>query len=150
MLFISKHNMEVISTNYLAVLVGAIINMVLGGLWYGPLFGKAWTKLSGMTAETMDAAKRKGMSKSYALMFVGALIMSAILWHEVALGSEYIKMYGAWSGVITGAWLWLGFVAPTTVGMVLWEGKPWKYWFIVSGYYLVALAILGGMFAVWM
>lgn len=142
--------MEVISTNYLAVLVGAIINMVLGGLWYGPLFGKTWARLAGMTGDSMSEAKKRGMAKSYILMFVGSLIMAFVLEHAVVYGAEYINVYGVWAGVITGIWYWLGFVAPTTVGMVLWEGKPWKYWFIVSGYYLVALAILGGMFAVWM
>ncbi len=43
--------------NYLAVVVAAIANMVLGFLWYGSLFGKQWIKLSGFTAEAMNEAK---------------------------------------------------------------------------------------------
>ena len=30
------------SVNYLAVLVAAALEIGLGALWYGPLFGKPW------------------------------------------------------------------------------------------------------------
>ena len=46
-----------IPINYLAVLAAAVSNMVLGFLWYGPLFGKTWSKLMGwgeMTPEKMN------------------------------------------------------------------------------------------------
>lgn len=36
--------MEMLRINYLAILVGVIANVILGFLWYGPLFGKAWAK----------------------------------------------------------------------------------------------------------
>lgn len=38
-----------VPVNYLAILVAAVLSMVLGFLWYGPLFGKEWTKLMGVT-----------------------------------------------------------------------------------------------------
>jgi hypothetical protein len=139
-----------VSVNYLAILVAAIVNMVLGALWYGPLFGKTWTQLCGFTSEKMDEMKKKGMTKSYVLMFAGSLIMAYVLNYFVVYASSYTNASGAYAGLMVGVWAWLGFVAPTTVGMVLWEGKPWKYWYIVSGYYLVALAIMGKILAIWM
>jgi hypothetical protein len=33
--------------------------------------------------------------------------------------------------------------------MVLWEGKPFKYWLIVAGYWLVALILSGAILALW-
>ena len=38
-----------VDVNYLAVLVAAIINMVIGSIWYSPSmgFGKSWMKYSG-------------------------------------------------------------------------------------------------------
>ncbi|MBI3341870.1 DUF1761 domain-containing protein, partial [Candidatus Curtissbacteria bacterium] len=33
--------------NYMAVVAAAVVNMVLGFLWYGPLFGKPWMKMMG-------------------------------------------------------------------------------------------------------
>src|ERR1051325_1549607 len=44
-------------TNYLAVLVCAVIIFLLGGLWYSPvLFAKRWVALQGKTMEEMQAA----------------------------------------------------------------------------------------------
>ena len=50
-----------VSINYLAVLVAAIASIVLGFVWYGPLFGKTWTQLMGFDKKKMDDMKKKGM-----------------------------------------------------------------------------------------
>ena len=134
--------------NYLAVLVAAVLNMVLGGIWYGPLFGKQWVLLSGMSQQQMDLGKTK-MTRSYSLMFVGSLLMSYTLAHAIVFAGSYLNMSGVSAGLMGGFWNWLGFVAPVTVGVVLWENKPWKLWFITSGYYLVALMVMGVILAVW-
>ena len=135
--------------NYWAVLVAAVVNMVLGFLWYGPVFGKAWQKETGMTAEKMDAAKGKGMGKTYALMTLGSLVMSYVLAHALVFASAYLAVTGVMAGLQAGFWNWLGFIAPVTLGSVLWDGKSWKLWFINAGYYLVALVLMGVVLAMW-
>lgn len=50
---------------------------------------------------------------------------------------------------MAGFWNWLGFVAPVTLGAVLWEGKHWKLWFLNNGYYLVTLLLMGAVLALW-
>ena len=62
--------------NYLAVVLAALAAMVIGFVWYGPLFGKQWMALMGFTPQSMDEAKKKGMAKSYILMALGSLVMS--------------------------------------------------------------------------
>ena len=37
--------------NWLAVIVATVATFILGGLWYGPLFGRMWMAASGMTDE---------------------------------------------------------------------------------------------------
>ena len=138
-----------IPINYFAVLGATITSMILGFLWYGPLFGKEWIKLSGFTPEQMAAAKAKGMGKSYALMALGSLVMSYTLAHAIVFASSYLMVYGASAGLTGGFWNWLGFIAPVTLGAVLWEGKPWKLWCITSGYYLVSLLVAGVILSVW-
>ena len=44
-----------VSINYLAVLVAGFIPMILGSIWYGPLFGKKWIELMGLTEEELKA-----------------------------------------------------------------------------------------------
>jgi hypothetical protein len=135
--------------NYLAVFVAAILNMVLGGIWYGPLFGKQWTKMMGFTPEHMKAAQAKGMGKSYAIMAIASLLMSYILARFVIFSEAASGIWDVHVGLKIAVMAWAGFVAPVTVNMVLWEGKPWKLWMIVAGYALAGLCLMGAILAVW-
>jgi hypothetical protein len=135
--------------NYLAVLVAAIANMILGSLWFGPFFGKAWMRAGDWTEEKMTEAKKKGMTMSYALMGLGSLVMACTLAHVLVLTNTYFGTSGVSLGVSVGFLSWIGFVAPVTMGVVLWENKSWTYWAITYGYYLVALVLMGAILAVW-
>jgi hypothetical protein len=139
-----------IPINYLAVLVSAIASMVLGFLWYGPLFGKPWMKLMGFTAESMDAAKKKGMTQSYILMMIGALLMAYVLAHAIMFGVAYTGIGGAVGGAMGAFYYWLGIAAPILMGAQLWEGKPWKLFGIQAGYYLASMLIQGAILGSWM
>lgn len=139
-----------VPVNYWAVLVAAIANMVLGSLWFGPIFGKAWVKSSGMTQADMEKAKKKGMGGSYVLMFVGSLIMAYVLAHALIFANAYLGMSGISSGLMVGFLNWLGFVAPVTIGVVLWDGKSWKSWTVTYIYNLVGLMLMGVILASWM
>lgn len=145
----TSYGMDV-PVNYLAVLVAAVANMILGSLWYGKFFAKPWIAMSGITPQQMEEAKSKGMGKSYALAFVGSLLMSYILSHVLTFATDYLGSSGVSAGIMTGFWNWLGFVAPVMLGSVLWENKPWKLWMINSGYYLASLVMMGIILAVWM
>ena len=134
------------SINYLAILIAAIVSMVIGALWYSPvLFGKLWMKLSGISEKQIQDAKKKGMTKSYALAFLGTLVMSYVLAHFV----DYAEATTFASGMQTGFWIWLGFLVTTMLGTVLWEGKPVKLYFLNIAHYFVVLLITGGMLALW-
>ena len=134
-----------VTVNYMSVLIAAVVYMVLGFLWYGPILGKPWMKLVGMTANDMEESKKKGMGKIYALAFLTSLIMSYVLAHFVAyVGAKTIA-----DGSILGFWLWIGFFATTQLGMVMWEGKPVKLYFLNTLHYLVALAVMASILAVW-
>ena len=127
-----------------------VVMMVLGYLWYGPLFGKQWSRLMGWSDETMREMQQKGnMAKSYGIMALGALVMSFVLSHSLVFASAYLHESGVWAGLQTGFWNWLGFIVPVSFGGVLWEGKPWTLWMINAGYYLVGLLLIGVLLAVW-
>ncbi|KKW23205.1 MAG: hypothetical protein UY65_C0007G0026 [Parcubacteria group bacterium GW2011_GWA2_51_12] len=136
--------------NYLAVLAAGVSNMILGYLWYGPLFGKQWIAWSGMNQQSLDAAKTKGVAKSYILMFVGALVMAYVLSHVIVFGSAYTQTTGISAGVSSAVWSWLGFIAPVTLGSVLWDNKPWKLWILNNAYNLVALVLMGIILSLWL
>jgi hypothetical protein len=140
-----------VPVNYWAVVASAVVMMILGALWYGPLFGKEWMRLMGMKGpDKMDDKAKQAMMRSYGLMALGALVMSFVLAHTVIYAESYLGTSGVWGGLQAGFWNWLGFVAPVTLGTVLWEGKPWKLWFINVGYYLVGLLVIGALLSIWM
>jgi hypothetical protein len=137
--------------NYLAVLVCGIASMVLGFIYYGPLFGKLYAKLMGW--EHIDAAKREEMKKtmmrSYILSFVGSLVMAYILSHVITYATAYSGSKGVSAGLSSGFWMWLGFIAPVTMGNVLWGNQPWKLWVLGNGYNLLQLLIFGMILSSW-
>ena len=132
--------------NYWAILVSAFINMVVGSVWYSPLiFGKSWMKLIGLDKKNLEKAKQKGMGKIYFIAFISSLIIAFVM-------SMLIMMLGINSFIIgakLGLLIWLGFIATTFLGVVLWENKSVKLYLINVLYYLVVLLLIGGMLAVW-
>ncbi len=140
-----------IDVNYLAVLACAVVGMVVGFLWYGPLFGKAWSKMMGwgeMTPEKMKEMQKKAMP-GYVVQFIGALVMAYVLSHTYAYASEFTQTFGIAGGLMVGFWTWLGFIAPVTLGSILWEGKPISLWYINASFYLVELLAFGVIIALW-
>ena len=134
-----------IPINYLAIIAAAISNTILGFLWYGPLFGKAWIALMGFSPEKMEEMKKRGMGKIYIAAFLGALVMAYVLAHFVAFwGIEGVG--GAWQ---IAFWTWLGFIATTMLGSVLWEGKSFKLYTLDVFYYLVSLFVMALILTFW-
>ena len=138
--------MFLVPINYLAILLCGVAAMVLGFLWYGPIFGKEWSKMVGMTKEKMDKAKG-AMPKTYGLMFISSLVMAYALAHFIwyaAPGTVTLLI-----GVKTAVWGWLGFVATYAFSKFLFnaEDKPWMLLVIDTGYYLVLLVLMGAIIA---
>lgn len=137
-----------ININYLAVIVAAVTSMFIGALWFGVICKKQWMKLMNFTEESKEDMSMTA-NKAYVIATVASFVMSYVLAHAVIFGSAYTGIDGVWGGILTGFFYWLGFVAPVTVGMVIWEGKPWKLWFINVSYWLVSLIIMGVILSVW-
>jgi hypothetical protein len=135
-----------VDINFVAVFVAAIASMVIGAFWYSPvLFGNAWIKLSGMSKKDIEKAKQGGMGGKYFLGFVASLVMAYVLSYFV----DYAGAVVALEGAQVGFWVWLGFIAPVQLGVVLWENKPVKLFWMNTLYYLVTLAVMGIILAAW-
>ncbi len=132
------------NVNYLAVLVAAIASMVVGFLWYGPVFGSQWKKLMSFTDK--DIKKMKMTPKTAMILgFIAALVISCTLAHFLI----YMNISSVADAVMAAFLIWIGFVATVQVGAVLWEGKPWKLFFLNAGHTLVSLAVMAVILAVW-
>lgn len=136
----------IVNINYWAVLVSSIVGMIIGAVWYSPLlFGKAWMKLMNFDKKKLNETKKKGMGKSYLIMFIALLLMSYIL-------ADFVDYVGATT--VRGAlqlalWLWLGFFVTTMISSVLWEGKSTKLYLINVFHYLVVLGVMSIILSLW-
>lgn len=133
-----------IAINYIAVLGAGISSVVIGALWYGPLFQKPWMNMVGLTPESM---KSMALSPLTAMIggFAISLLMAYVLSYTVVFVESYTGTVGALSGAEVGFWAWLGFLVPATSGVYLWEGKSFKLWILNAGYYLVSLLLMGAI-----
>src|SRR5688572_16035497 len=99
-----------VPVNYLAVLSATLLSIVIGSLWYGPIFGSTWTKLMGWSKSEMakGAADKAAMMRSYGIQFIGSLFMAFVLSHSLVFAKAYLNESGLSAGLQTGFWNWLG------------------------------------------
>jgi hypothetical protein len=62
-----------------AILASAASSMIIGFVWYGPLFGKAWARYSGWTEEKIKTVSGKSMGLTYGLTLIAAIVSSLAL-----------------------------------------------------------------------
>lgn len=124
--------------NWLAIVIAAIANMIIGFLWYGTwAFGKSWMTLSG---RTMGEGFPAGPGPLYAMTAAAAIVQAITM-------SWFVSHTGANSGAagaIIGLYVGLGFVATAMFAEVLFAGRHPRLYAITAGYSVVA-AIVQGM-----
>lgn len=158
--------------NFLAILVAAIVPMVLGFIWYNPKFlGTVWAREAEMTEAKM---KTGNMPLIFGLSFILSILLAfsvqtltihqfgalgmiggdptidGILPSYQAFMDDYGSAFrtykhGAFHGLLSG--IFIIFPIMATNGMF--ERKSWKLIFINSGYWTVALTIMGAIICGW-
>jgi hypothetical protein len=131
-------------TNVIALIVAAVVAQILGMLWYGPVFGKQWLGFMGWSKADADKRMKEG-KKNMIIAFVGSLVTAYVF--SMILGQ--LGTVGFSAGAVVGFWVWLGFLATTQMGSVLWEGKPKGLYYLNTLFSLVNLALMGGILAAW-
>lgn len=131
--------------NYPAVIVAAVIHFIIGGLWYGPLFGNKFLEIIGWTPEQQAQIVAQTHWSAYLIAFLTSLILVGTLAYFIA----YTGANGVAGGMQTAACLWLGFVATTQLATVIFEQRKLGLYLLNVGYQLVAGLICGALLGVW-
>ncbi len=119
---------------FVPVLCAGILSALIGIVWYHPrFFGSAWMRLSGFTPEMVERSKKRRWLTPIVGVLASMLIAYVMAYVAIALG-----VYDWIGAVEVGLWCWIGFVAPTSLGIVLWEQKPLRLYAITAGYWLVS------------
>jgi hypothetical protein len=131
--------MTLLHANVLAVLAAAVLQWLVGWLWYGVIFSKSYKALVGAPEKPSNAG---GVM---ALIFITNLILAFALAQIVVLSGVADIPRGMFVGVVCC----LGFMVPPLLAQHVSEGKPFKLFGINAIYWLIAMALSGSLLAVW-
>lgn len=122
--------------NWIAVAISVVLVFVIGGPWYGPVFGKAWKSAAGITADMKPGHPAR--------VFGGAAVCGLIA--AVTLGWFLGPAPSLVDGVTKGALAGLGFAGATFGINYLFANRPLALLLIDGAYNIVLLAAMGAVF----
>ena len=158
--------------NFLITALAALIPMVLGFIWYNPkVFGTAWMNACGFTAEDLKGGNMALIFiLSYVFSFFLAFILNTFVIHQFGFFSilmndpdllkegtetyqyaqDFMTKYGSnfrtfGHGALHGTMVGLMVALPILATNALFERKGFKYIAINVGYWIVCLALMGGV-----
>ncbi len=135
--------MASVEINYLAVLVCGVLSMVTGGLWYGPILGKAWLKAVNKSEE--ELMKDFNMARTYTLAVLGHFLLALILAYLLDLTQATTIS----DGIRIAMTLGIGIVFSTMFINSLFERKKLLLVLINSGFQTINLIIFSIILILW-
>jgi hypothetical protein len=126
--------------NYVAVIIATLAGFGLGAVWY-MILGRAWMRALGKTEDEISrdqgAAKALPFIIALVALFVMALMLAGLMGH---LGNVSVR-----GGVISGFFVWVGFVITTMGVNHAFSGASPKLTLIDGGHWLAVLVIMGAV-----
>lgn len=132
--------LEFAGLNWWAILVATVAAFALGWLWYGPLFGEAWLKAVGKTAEEIEPSPRP-----FVITFFTTLLTCIVL-AALMNGLDMMSLTG---GIALGAMTGIGFIAASQASDTAFCGWGMPLFLILSGYRVVFNILMGAILGVW-
>lgn len=126
--------------NWVAVIVAGVFNMVVGSLWYGPLFGKLWLRVIGRNRDEIQSN-----GAMYILPLLAGLVSAYVL--AAVIGGLGLTVW--WQGVLAGFVLYLGIGGAATLTVGTFEDSPRGAWLLYTVYQLFVFGAQGLLFALW-
>lgn len=126
-----------VTIDWVGVIVATVTAMVVGGIWYGPIFGESWMTYIGKTREELRAQGSIGYLVALLGAFVTAIVMTYV--------SQWALAEGFGEGAVVGIVMWAGFALSTVVTGAVFEGRSWGLIMINSGNSLLTFLLVGGI-----
>ncbi len=139
-------------TNALTAFIGVIASMVIGFIWYGPIFGSKWGEIIGMKpASGMSDEEKKAFGKKMIPIYALNILTAFIMYFALAYFAVFIGRLNVSGAALYALFVWFGFVMPVLAGVALWSGKSkklaWAMFGITAGYQLLTLVLAAVIWA---
>jgi hypothetical protein len=128
--------------NYWAVLAAAVANQVIGGLWYGPLFGRQWMAGVGLTMDSMDKSRA---GRGYLIAFLCSLIRAYVL----AVLAYGLGIWLLLPALRLGLGVSLGIVFASMIPGYYFPNRPRQLLLIDGGHAILAVVVAAVIVALW-
>jgi uncharacterized membrane protein YagU involved in acid resistance len=124
-----------LSISWIAVVLAAVANGLVGSFWYSPqAFGTAWAESLGFDIKNM---------KMDTLQLVKMFATSLVFAFGIALFYDWTGSSTIWDGAVTGFWAALLFIVPSQYSGVIWANLPLTTFLINAGGSLVCMTVMG-------
>jgi hypothetical protein len=126
--------------SYVGVVLATVAGFLFGGVWYG-IFSKQWMAAIGKTKKELDTSGSLAvpMVVTAIAQLVMAYVLAGVIGH---LGPGQVT---AWNGIISGFFIWLGFVLTTLVVNHSFQGQKRVLTVLDGGHWLGVLLIQGAI-----
>ena len=124
---------------WLPALACALSAFVLGGLWYGPLFRRAWCREAGVQPDGAGKHPRHTFATAFVAAFVAAVAFDWLLGPAPGLRAAIID------GFLVG----LALVAMSFAINYTFAQRSLKLWLIDGGYHTLQFTLYGLIIGLW-
>ena len=128
--------------NFLAIAVSALTYFGLGSVWFGPLFGKQWLKLVGLTVTEED-------KKNALFMFTKTFLLDVFITFSTALILLWTQSETILEALKVSAVLGLGFVIAPFLGNYMYAKRSMTLFSIESFYHVVCITVISIILTMW-
>ena len=128
-----------VQVNGVGVLLATLSSMVVGSIWYSKAtFGKTWMKLVGLTDEKMKEGGWLPMLGA----IVRALLTAYVLAHVIFLSHTFFNNSFLEDALMTGFWVYVGFVGSTMLMHDAFEQRRKKLSLINASHEFVTIMVM--------
>ena len=132
--------------NYLAVLVAAIVNWLIGGLWYSPvLFRDKFIEIMGWNEQKLAEIAAQSHVRELIMAFVISIVAAYVLAYLISRTNSQTMLGGVKIGLLTSIFL----VAAVNLESIMFEFRPAGLYLINNSYHVVGFALMGAIIGAW-
>ena len=128
--------------NYLAITVSSVFYFGLGSVWFGPLFGKLWLGLVGLSLTEED-------KKNAPFMFAKTFLLDFIITFSTALIILLTKSETIIDALKIASIVGLGFVIAPFLGNYMYAKRSIKLFLIEGLYHVICIIIVSIILTMW-
>lgn len=128
--------------NYLAIVVSSMIYFGLGSVWFGPLFGKQWLRLVGLTLTEED-------KKNAIFMFTKTFLLDFFITFSTALILLLTKSETTADALKVSAIIGLGFVIAPFLGNYMYAKRSMRLFLVEGFYHVICIAVVSIILTMW-